>query len=224
MYIYVVFAALHSPIIILFDVFLGLFGWKTKLSLRSLVNFDTLSVFISSFHGLFLLDSFSWLGHCMRTYRKNKFALVTTRIKYDNLTKSVSSQYQLSTGWLWWCGIDRVWIGINFWKTTTKKMNSIGENCNDLKREYDECFNSWFAEKFLRGHTNDSVCAPLFKIYQHCVKVSSPPRHVSIDWRAKRFESIFSGSDEGSTDRIQRNRYGPSGLGKRVQSAKQSRL
>lgn len=51
-------------------------------------------------------------------------------------------------------------------------MNSIGENCNDLKREYDECFNSWFAEKFLRGHTNDSVCAPLFKIYQHCVKVS----------------------------------------------------
>lgn len=52
------------------------------------------------------------------------------------------------------------------------KMNSIGENCNDLKREYDECFNSWFAEKFLRGHTNDSVCAPLFKIYQHCVKVA----------------------------------------------------
>lgn len=51
-------------------------------------------------------------------------------------------------------------------------MNSIGENCNDLKKEYDACFNSWFAEKFLRGDMNDTVCAPLFKVYQQCVKVT----------------------------------------------------
>lgn len=51
-------------------------------------------------------------------------------------------------------------------------MNSIGENCNELKKQYDACFNTWFAEKFLKGSTNDSVCAPLFKIYQQCVKVS----------------------------------------------------
>lgn len=50
-------------------------------------------------------------------------------------------------------------------------MNSIGENCNELKRDYDACFNSWFAEKFLRGNTNDSACASLFKDYQQCVKV-----------------------------------------------------
>ncbi|XP_076272910.1 TP53-regulated inhibitor of apoptosis 1-like [Rhynchophorus ferrugineus] len=49
-------------------------------------------------------------------------------------------------------------------------MNSIGEACNDLKKEYDDCFNSWFSEHFLKGRTNDSVCAPLFKVYQHCVK------------------------------------------------------
>lgn len=52
-------------------------------------------------------------------------------------------------------------------------MNSIGENCNELKKQYDACFNTWFAEKFLKGSTNDSVCAPLFKIYQQCVKVSA---------------------------------------------------
>lgn len=51
-------------------------------------------------------------------------------------------------------------------------MNSIGENCNELKNQYDACFNSWFAEKFLKGSTNDSACAPLFKIYQQCVKVT----------------------------------------------------
>lgn len=50
-------------------------------------------------------------------------------------------------------------------------MNSIGENCNELKKKYDECFNSWFADKFLKGYTNDSACASLFKIYQQCVKV-----------------------------------------------------
>lgn len=51
-------------------------------------------------------------------------------------------------------------------------MNSIGETCNDLKKEYDSCFNTWFSEHFLKGNTNDSMCAPLFKVYQQCVKVS----------------------------------------------------
>lgn len=51
-------------------------------------------------------------------------------------------------------------------------MNSIGEACNDLKKEYDECFNTWFAEHFLKGKTNDSMCAPMFRVYQQCVKVN----------------------------------------------------
>lgn len=53
-------------------------------------------------------------------------------------------------------------------------MNSIGENCNELKKQYDACFNNWFAEQFLRGSTNDQACAPLFKVYQQCVKVWPP--------------------------------------------------
>jgi TRIAP1/MDM35 family protein len=51
------------------------------------------------------------------------------------------------------------------------KMNSIGEDCNELKNKYDSCFNNWFSEKFLRGSTDDSVCQPLFKVYQKCVQV-----------------------------------------------------
>ncbi|XP_068144629.1 TP53-regulated inhibitor of apoptosis 1-like [Drosophila tropicalis] len=49
-------------------------------------------------------------------------------------------------------------------------MNSIGEDCNDLKKQYDACFNSWFSGSFLKGQTDDSACAPIFKIYQECVK------------------------------------------------------
>ena len=50
-------------------------------------------------------------------------------------------------------------------------MNSIGENCNELKKNYDACFNHWFSERFLKGDTDDSSCAPIFKLYQQCVKV-----------------------------------------------------
>ncbi|XP_044736375.1 TP53-regulated inhibitor of apoptosis 1-like [Chrysoperla carnea] len=49
-------------------------------------------------------------------------------------------------------------------------MNSIGSSCNELKRKYDDCFNVWFAEHFLKGKTDDSMCAPFFKVYQQCVK------------------------------------------------------
>lgn len=51
-------------------------------------------------------------------------------------------------------------------------MNSIGESCNELKRQYDQCFNNWFADHFLKGKKDDSMCAPIFKMYQECVKVS----------------------------------------------------
>lgn len=49
-------------------------------------------------------------------------------------------------------------------------MNSIGENCNELKKNYDACFNQWFSERFLKGDSDDSQCASIFKLYQHCVK------------------------------------------------------
>ncbi|KAH8299883.1 hypothetical protein KR044_007277 [Drosophila immigrans] len=49
-------------------------------------------------------------------------------------------------------------------------MNSIGDDCNELKKQYDACFNNWFSERFLKGQTDDSACAPIFKVYQECVK------------------------------------------------------
>jgi len=50
-------------------------------------------------------------------------------------------------------------------------MNSIGDDCNELKKQYDACFNSWFSEGFLKGQTDDSGCSPIFRVYQECVKV-----------------------------------------------------
>lgn len=51
-------------------------------------------------------------------------------------------------------------------------MSSLGGICNDVKNQYDTCFNTWFSEKFLKGDTNDSMCAPLYNVYQQCMKVN----------------------------------------------------
>ena len=53
-------------------------------------------------------------------------------------------------------------------------MNSLGPDCNELKQSYDECFNLWFSEKFLKGDANskdDSMCRPIFMVYRECVRV-----------------------------------------------------
>ncbi|XP_055690491.1 TP53-regulated inhibitor of apoptosis 1-like [Lutzomyia longipalpis] len=59
-------------------------------------------------------------------------------------------------------------------------MNSIGENCNELKRSYDACFNNWFADKFLKGSLDESQCEPLFKVYQQCVKNAMKEQQIEI--------------------------------------------
>lgn len=46
------------------------------------------------------------------------------------------------------------------------------EPCSGLKKTYDDCFNVWFSEKFLKGDTDDSICAPFLKVYKECVEAS----------------------------------------------------
>ncbi|CAG2114172.1 unnamed protein product [Medioppia subpectinata] len=66
-------------------------------------------------------------------------------------------------------------------------MNSIGKDCNDLKKEYEQCFNTWFADKYLKGQTNgsDQMCDQLFKRYQNCVKKALSEQKIDI-WEIDR--------------------------------------
>ena len=54
-------------------------------------------------------------------------------------------------------------------------MNSIDESCSPLKLNYDNCFNSWFRNVFLKGKasevSHDQACGNLFRDYQECLKV-----------------------------------------------------
>lgn len=49
-------------------------------------------------------------------------------------------------------------------------MNSLSKKCQEAKEKYDQCFNTWFSERYLKGH-NENECEPLFKVYQKCIKV-----------------------------------------------------
>lgn len=49
-------------------------------------------------------------------------------------------------------------------------MESIGKECTPLKKEYDDCFNKWYSEKFLKGDTAPD-CNDLFLKYRDCVMV-----------------------------------------------------
>lgn len=48
--------------------------------------------------------------------------------------------------------------------------SSVGANCTELKQKYDNCFNKWYSEKFLKGDTTPE-CEDLFKDYRACVMV-----------------------------------------------------
>ncbi|EHB06132.1 TP53-regulated inhibitor of apoptosis 1 [Heterocephalus glaber] len=60
-------------------------------------------------------------------------------------------------------------------------MNSIGEACTDMKREYDQCFNRWFAKKLLNGDGSGDPCTNLFKRYQQCVQKAMKEKEIPTE-------------------------------------------
>lgn len=48
-------------------------------------------------------------------------------------------------------------------------MASLSPECNELKKNYDNCFNEWYSNKFLRGDTSPG-CEKEFKLYKACLK------------------------------------------------------
>lgn len=71
-------------------------------------------------------------------------------------------------------------------------MNSFGKQCTVFKQEYDDCFQLWFTDKFLKGETNDDMCAPLFKVYQQCLKKTMKENQIEI----KEVEKDHLGTDK----------------------------
>lgn len=59
-------------------------------------------------------------------------------------------------------------------------MNSIGPNCTELKNVYDACFQNWFANNFLKGETDDSMCKEQFQKYSECVRKAMKEQKIDM--------------------------------------------
>ncbi|XP_030563891.1 TP53-regulated inhibitor of apoptosis 1-like [Drosophila novamexicana] len=91
-----------------------------------------------------------------------------------------------------------------------QSMNSIGDDCNELKKQYDACFNNWFSERFLKGETDDSVCAPIFKVYQECVKRAMREQKIEL----REIETDYSTGTEYDNNNTQSGSKNQSGQSK----------
>ena len=50
---------------------------------------------------------------------------------------------------------------------------SFASECTDAKKAYDNCFNEWYSEKFLKAKSVTNECEETWKIYESCVHVST---------------------------------------------------
>lgn len=46
---------------------------------------------------------------------------------------------------------------------------SFAPECTELKKKYDDCFNEWYSEKFLKGKSIENECSEQWYSYTACV-------------------------------------------------------
>ncbi|CAK7902168.1 mitochondrial distribution and morphology protein 35 [[Candida] anglica] len=49
---------------------------------------------------------------------------------------------------------------------------SFAPECTPAKNKYDECFNNWYSEKFLKGKSLENECTELWDEYTTCINVA----------------------------------------------------
>lgn len=51
-------------------------------------------------------------------------------------------------------------------------MESLGKACTELKQKYEDCFNKWYTDEFLKGQFGSNPCQDMFEEYRACVMVA----------------------------------------------------
>lgn len=57
---------------------------------------------------------------------------------------------------------------------------SFAPECTESKKKYDECFNGWYSEKFLKGKSIQNECEDLWFEYKQCIDVCIPVYQFSV--------------------------------------------
>lgn len=68
---------------------------------------------------------------------------------------------------------------------------SFAPECTDLKKEYDDCFNEWYSEKFLKGKSRTNECAKQWTQYTTCVRAALVKQNIQPALDEARKEAPF---------------------------------
>ncbi|EDK46182.1 mitochondrial distribution and morphology protein 35, partial [Lodderomyces elongisporus NRRL YB-4239] len=49
---------------------------------------------------------------------------------------------------------------------------SFAPECTPAKKEYDDCFNKWYTEKFLKGKSIENECTEFWDNYIECININ----------------------------------------------------
>lgn len=74
-------------------------------------------------------------------------------------------------------GVPVYWLNIALWSRREARMGnsmsvSFAPECTPAKTKYDECFNAWYSEKFLKGKSLHNECTDLWDEYITCVNTA----------------------------------------------------
>lgn len=109
--------------------------------------------------------------------RQRAFWLAVSVLCQSPVTKLISSQSTRDTTRVSPYYPHLLMRNINFTLTilaSINNMDSLNKECTPLKAKYDDCFNVWFRDNFLKGKADfghELACGELFKAYQSCLQV-----------------------------------------------------
>lgn len=80
---------------------------------------------------------------------------------------------------------------------------SFAPECTDKKTKYDDCFNKWYTEKFLKGQSMQNECSDLWDEYITCVNSALANHRIKPILDKAREDQPFS------SEEIQQSTVGP---------------
>lgn len=86
-------------------------------------------------------------------------------------------------------------------RVTAKSMGNVmsasfAPECTELKTEYDNCFNHWYSEKFLKGLSMENECAKQWYAYTTCVEAALVKKGIKPALDEARKEAPFENEGE----------------------------
>ncbi|SCU94496.1 LADA_0G08878g1_1 [Lachancea dasiensis] len=75
---------------------------------------------------------------------------------------------------------------------------SFAPECTELKHEYDNCFNQWYSEKFLKGLSMENECSKQWYAYTTCVESALVKQGIKPALEAAQKEAPFENGGESS--------------------------